>query len=114
MHELGLVFEVVKTVERVAKEENVSSVRSITLQVGELSLVIPSYLEDCFPAAIDKKPLFADTELVIETIPGMARCDKCGKEFNVIINEGYCPECKSFDKTILSGREFLIKEILAD
>ena len=30
----------------------------------------------------------------------------------IIDNEGYCPKCNSFEKDILSGREFLIKEIL--
>lgn len=113
MHELGLMFEVIKTVGRIAEAEGVTEVQQITLQVGELSLVIPSYLEDCFPAAIDHKPMFAHTKLEIETVPGMARCDRCGTEFNVVLHEGYCPSCKSFDKTILSGREFVIKEIIA-
>ena len=42
----------------------------------------------------------------------MAKCRQCGEVFNVIANEGYCPKCHSFDKDLLSGREFLIKEIL--
>ena len=45
-------------------------------------------------------------------IPGMAECNECDEIFNVVEHEGYCPNCGSFDKTVLSGRDFVIKEIL--
>ena len=41
----------------------------------------------------------------------MAECDECNELFNVIEHEGYCPNCGSFEKTILSGKDFLIREI---
>lgn len=56
MHELGIVFEVVKLVEQVAVEQHLPAVDTIVLQVGELCGVIPVYLDECWPAAIDKKP----------------------------------------------------------
>ncbi len=113
MHELGLVYQIVKTVEKVAVEEKLEKIESIVLQVGELSLVVPRYLEECFPAAIDRKPMFEDCKLEIEIIPGMAKCARCDSVFNVVENEGYCPVCKCFDKEILGGREFIIKEVNA-
>lgn len=112
MHELGIVFEVVKVVEQVAVEQNLPAVDTIVLQVGELCGVIPVYLDECWPAAIDKKPYFKNTKLKLDVVPGMAKCRNCGEVFNVIAYEGYCPKCKSFDKDLLSGREFMIKEIL--
>ena len=48
----------------------------------------------------------------LDVVPGMAKCRNCGEVFNVIAYEGYCPKCNSFDKDLLSGREFMIKEIL--
>mgnify|MGYP004484562963 FL=1 len=45
---------------------------------------------------------------MINVIPGMAECDEL---FNVIEHEGYCPNCGSFEKTTLSGKDFLIREI---
>ena len=47
MHELGIVFNIIDTVEDIAKEQNLTEVSSVTLQVGEVSTVIPHYLEDC-------------------------------------------------------------------
>ncbi len=112
MHELGLVFEIVKTIENVVSDQEIPSVDTVVLDVGELSGVIPIYLEECWPAAIDKRPYFKDTKLKLNVIPGMAKCHECGEVFNVIAFEGFCPKCKSFDKDVLSGREFMIKEIL--
>ena len=112
MHELGIVFQIVNTLEKVVEEENLPAIDTVVLQVGQLSGVIPIYLDECWPAATDKHTFFKDTKLKIEVIPGLGKCKNCGEVFNIIDNEGYCPKCNSFEKDILSGREFLIKEIL--
>ena len=44
-------------------------------------------------------------------IPGMAECDECDEIFNVVEHKGYCPACGSFEKTVLSGKDFGIREI---
>lgn len=75
-----------------------------------LSLVIPKYVEDIYPVVVGDTWL-KDTKLVINVIPGMAECDECNELFHVIEHEGYCPNCGSFEKTILSGKDFLIREI---
>ena len=48
MHELGIVFHVIKTIEEVAAEQELTKVSSVTLEVGEVSTVIVEYLEDCW------------------------------------------------------------------
>ena len=48
MHELGVVFYVVKDVKQVAEENQVESVASVTLQIGEVTGIIPEYLVDCW------------------------------------------------------------------
>lgn len=75
-----------------------------------LSLVIPKYVEDIYPVVVGDTWL-KDTKLVINVIPGMAECDECNELFHVIEHEGYCPNCGSFEKPILSGKDFLIREI---
>lgn len=112
MHELGVVFEVIKAVDRVANDEGIDKVGGIVLQIGELSSMIPAYVETCFPAAIYGKSRYDNTKLEIEIIEGKAECRECGKVFNVKKYEGYCPNCNSFDKELITGREFILKEIL--
>ena len=112
MHELSVLIEVVRIVEELADEQNIDKVGAIVLQIGELSSVVPRFMEEYFQYVIDGKPKFKDTKLEIEILPGMASCQKCQTVFNIVENKGYCPECRSFDKDLLCGQEFLIKEIV--
>ena len=110
MHEIGIVKSMCKTVLDYAKQNNVKHIGEIVCQIGELSLVIPEYVEELYPLVVADTEL-RDTKLIIEIIPGMAECNHCDEIFNVVENEGYCPNCGSFDKEVLSGRDFQIKEI---
>lgn len=110
MHELGIVMEIVRVIEDMGKEQKFEKLDSVVLQIGELSPVVPKYIEECWPAAIDGT-FMADTKLEIEIMPGNAICRKCSSVFNVLENNGACSKCKSREFDILSGRDFYIKEI---
>lgn len=110
MHEIGIVRSMCKTVLDYAKANNVQRISEIVCEVGELSLVIPEYVEELYPAVAAETAL-KDTKLILEIVPGMAECDECDEIFNVVENEGYCPNCGSFEKTVLTGKDFNIKEI---
>lgn len=112
MHELGVVIELLKTVEGVMRENALTQVETIVLQIGELSSMIPRYVEDCFPAAADGT-VFEDTKLRIEILPANARCTGCGKVYPIVPHKGVCPRCGGDHKELLGGREFYIKEIIA-
>ena len=111
MHEIGIVRSMCKTVLDYAAENNIDEISEIVVEIGELSLVIPKYVEDLFPVVTNEIPMLKDTKLIIEIIPGLAECEDCDEIFNVIENDGYCPNCGSFDKEVLSGKDFNIKEI---
>jgi hydrogenase nickel incorporation protein HypA/HybF len=112
MHELGIMIEVVKTVESFAKKNGVTQIDTIVLQIGELSSVVPRYIEECYPAAIDGTSL-QDTKLKIEILPGNGICRSCNKVFNILEHKKKCPNCAGKNWEILCGREFMIKEIHA-
>ena len=57
MHELGIVFHIIRTVEDVAKQNDVTRIRRVTLQLGEVSGVVESYLQDCWKWAAAKTDL---------------------------------------------------------
>ena len=110
MHEIGIARQIVATVSQFAEENGIGEIREVVVDCGELSLVIPEYLEKIYPA-VTEGTILERTKLVIETVPGLAECEECDEIFNVIDNRGYCPNCGSFEKKILSGRDFLIREI---
>lgn len=101
-----------KQVMEFAEANGVSRIDTLVLQIGELSPMIPKYVEECFPAAVDGT-IMEGTKLRIEVLPGNASCRGCGAVFNVIKNEGACPDCGKKDFDLLGGREFTIKEIVA-
>lgn len=111
MHEIGIVRSMCKTVVDYARENGVRHISEIVCEIGELSLVIPEYVEELYPPVKADFPELEGTKLILETVPGLAECDECDEIFNVVANEGYCPNCGSFNKTVLSGRGFNIKEI---
>lgn len=111
MHELGVVMEVVNVVEKFAKENDVEKIETVVLQIGELSSMIPRYVEELYPAATDQTML-EGSQVKIEVMPANGRCEACGRVFPLVINDGVCPGCKSTSCEMLSGREFYIKEIV--
>jgi hydrogenase nickel incorporation protein HypA/HybF len=112
MHELGVVIEIVKTVEEFARNNGVTKIDTVTLQIGELSSMIPKYIEECWPCAVDGTTL-EGTKLAIEIITANALCKGCGKVYGLLQNKKGCPACGSEIRDILGGKEFMIKEILA-
>lgn len=105
-------MEVVKIVEDFAIRNGLTKIDTVVLQIGELSSMIPRYVEACYPEVVDGTML-QDTKLRIEVLPGNAICKKCNKVFNLIENRNKCPHCGSRQWEILCGREFNIKEVVA-
>ncbi len=111
MHELGVLLEVVKQVTEVAEENDVTKIEKLVLQVGELSAMIPRYMKQLYPAAVDET-ILEGSELEIEIIPGNGRCRECNHVYNLLEEDGKCPECGCQKFEMVSGDEFMIKEIV--
>ena len=110
MHEIGIVRQLVRTVTEFALQNGVGAIGEVVADCGELSLVIPEYVEELYPVAA-KGSILENAKLIINIVPGLAECEECDEIFNVIENKGYCPNCGSFDKIVLSGKDFTIREI---
>jgi hydrogenase nickel incorporation protein HypA/HybF len=112
MHELGIIAEVVRVVEDIVRKQQLTKVETLVLQIGELSSVIPNYVEQCYPAAA-YGTMLENTSLKIEVLPANGRCRTCGKVYNLLEHQRVCPACGGTDWELLGGREFMIKEIIA-
>ena len=110
MHELGIMYHIVEQVERVARENRITEIEALVLQVGALFSVVPRYLYACFPAAADGT-ILENTTLEIESLPANGICKECGTVFDTIENLNMCPDCKSRNFELISGGGFFIKEI---
>lgn len=112
MHELGICDAMLKMVRGIVKDNEIESVQKITVEVGTLSGVVPAYLSDCWVAVTDGTEL-QETEFVVETLNGTARCLDCGLEFEADLEDLSCPSCRGKKLLPLTGRDLTLKEILA-
>lgn len=110
MHELGIVIQIVKQMEVYMEEHKISKIDKLVLQVGELSGVYPKYLEDVYPIAVEHSKL-EDTKLVLDVTPGIGKCTSCDFTYNLMENNNTCPLCEGKEYRIITGKDFLIKEI---
>ena len=111
MHELGVVFHVIDSVKDVANKNNASHVNSVTLQIGTVTGIVPSYLEDCWNWAVSKHEILNNCKLIIEKINAVSHCEDCKEDYNTIVYGKTCPKCNSSHTYLLKGNEFMIKEI---
>ena len=111
MHELGVVFHCIKEVNEIAAENKVARVNSVTIQLGEVSTVIPELFEDCWNWAVKKETVLKDAKIHIERVEAVTFCEDCKKEYPTVKYGKTCPYCGSGNTYLVQGNEFLIKEI---
>ena len=111
MHELGIVFHIIRTVEDACRDNAILRVSSVTLQLGEVSGVVPHYLEDAWRWASNKNPLVAGSELKVEEIPAVTYCEDCKKTYETVAHGKTCLHCGSSRTYLVQGQEVMVKEI---
>lgn len=113
MHELGIVFHIIDSLEKVGTEHQLSTISTVTLEIGEVSGILDACLKDCWRWAADRSGLLKGSDLKIETIPAVTVCEDCGKTYDTIEHGRICPYCSSGHTYLVSGNECNIKEIEA-
>lgn len=111
MHELGIVFHVIDMVEKAAAENKAEAVASVTLELGEVSGVIPHELTSCWNWAVKKTERMREAALVIEAIPAVTFCEGCGQTYHTVPQGKICPHCGSEQTWLRQGNEIQVKEI---
>lgn len=110
MHEMSLAEGMLQLVEETARREQAQRVKSIVLEIGQLSSVETSALEFCFAAVAAGGP--ADgARLVIVDVPGAGRCLSCGRTVVMESLFGVCPDCGSHRLQATAGTEMRIREM---
>lgn len=111
MHELGVVFYVIDAVKEVAKQNDVEHIHSVTLEIGEVSTVVPELLEDVWKWAVQKHDIMTDCQLKVETLEAVTYCENCEQNYRTVEFGKTCPHCGSEKTYLIKGNEFNIKEI---
>ncbi len=108
MHEFSLCESIIKQVEK-SNYHQLKNIAEITLEIGSLAGVDIESLCFWFPVVANKLS-GRELHLIVNSIQGVARCDKCLNEYELYSLYDPCPNCASFGNyKILQGRELLIK-----
>ena len=111
MHELGIAFHIISEVDKIAEENNVKEVKSVTLEIGEVSTVVPKYLEDVWYWACENKSThLKNCKLNIIVTKAISYCNSCQKTYSTLEGKK-CPNCGSEDTFLVEGNQTKIKSI---
>ena len=88
-------------------------VRSIDVEIGELSSVVPEAIEFCFEAC-SLETLLEGARLTIIRTPGAGYCLECRQETPLTELYGSCCHCGSSRVSIIAGEELRVREIEVD
>lgn len=111
MHELGLVMKVIDEAEQAARANEINRVLKLTLEVGEVSSVVPAYFSDCFEWAKKKTDYLKDAQLEMIILKGVSYCVSCGKTYPTTEFAKKCPYCGGDDTYLIAGNELNIKDM---
>lgn len=112
MHELGIVFHMIDLLEEVGRESRLTSIARVTLNLGEVTGVIPSYLDDCWRWAADRTELLRGAELEVVPVAAVTVCNACGRTYGTLEHGKECPHCGSLDTELLHGLEIEVDSVL--
>lgn len=110
MHELSIALGIVKIAEKEAAKANVHEISMIELEIGTLSGIEISSLSFVWPSAV-KDTVLEKAERRIDVIQAKGKCIDCDTEFDLKHIYDQCPNCKSFFKSILKGKELRVKAL---
>lgn len=113
MHELSVVDGILKVVLRHAAVNKVEKVVAVNLRIGDLTDLVDEWVQRYFDF-LSKDTIAAGAMLNIERSPVILHCESCGKDFPVQLRETkkfICPACGGESCSLISGREFYIKNI---
>jgi hydrogenase nickel incorporation protein HypA/HybF len=110
MHELSLIENVIKIVEKLARQEKLTTVTKVYLQVGALRQIVPEFMQFAFISAA-VGTIMSRASLKVEVIPIKICCENCNHEFTVEELVYLCPKCEHAALKIVAGKEIVIESI---
>lgn len=115
MHELPIVKNILQVVLKHAVAHEVKKVLAIHIRVGEMSDLEDKWIQKYFDY-LAKDNVVKGARLVIERVPVVMKCSDCFMSYEVDLKKDEamaCPECGSVNGTMVSGREYFIKNLEA-
>lgn len=113
MHEMALAEGIVDIALDYAKRNDATKIREVGLLIGEMSGVEVESLSFSFDM-LTRGTIADGAKLVIENVPLIGKCVKCGESYHIKNYDFWCPKCENGVLETVSGREMQVKYLEVD
>jgi hydrogenase nickel incorporation protein HypA/HybF len=113
MHEMALAQGVLEVIEDYAARQRFHAVKTVWLEIGELSGVEPEAIAFCF-GAVARGSIAQDARLEIVPLAGRGLCPGCGEIVALRQRFDPCPGCGSYGVQPREGLEMRVRELEVD
>ncbi len=110
MHEMSIAQSLIDIARNEMEKHGVTVLKSVRVQIGQLSAIVPDSLSFCFNVMTSGTDL-EGAELIMEIIPLRGACRTCKREFEIKDYAFLCPDCGSTEIDAVSGQELSIVDL---
>ncbi|PHV71860.1 hypothetical protein CS063_04715 [Sporanaerobium hydrogeniformans] len=113
MHEVSLAMGIIECLNALIKNQQMRSIEKVTVQIGELSNVMPEALLFAFEAMLQSQSIngLKNCQMTIQRVSAKAVCRQCHQTSAITHERKRCLYCKGNDLEIISGYELQISEV---
>lgn len=109
MHEVAIIRDIINTLEK-HYEGRINQISKVRVEAGQLSNVQPILIQNAYEAVIIDDSRWADIDLEVVSLPIIAFCSSCNKNFEVVRHKFVC-SCGRASKKIVQGEELRISQV---
>ena len=110
MHELSIAMGIVRIAEKEIAKAKAKKVGLIELEIGTLAGIEFEALDFVWPSVV-KDTVLESAQKKVSIVKGEAQCDDCNTIFKLDNIYDNCPNCNGYLKTILKGKELIVKSL---
>lgn len=110
MHEMSLAESVLQIIEDASRDQGFKRVKTVWLEIGQLSCVEQEALRFSFEAVMNDS-IAHQARLEIVEVAGQGRCEQCGNEAQIATQYEACPQCGSYRIRVTGGDQMRVREL---
>jgi len=111
MHELALMQALVDRLETLARDHRATRIVRFTVEIGDLSNVVPELLQTAWDAIREISPALRTTTMEIRRVPLEVECLACHHIFQPRQLRFHCPACNSTKTQTLRGEDIVLRDV---
>ncbi|MCR4297642.1 MAG: hydrogenase maturation nickel metallochaperone HypA [Gallionella sp.] len=107
---MSLAESVREIIEEAARKQGFKQVRTVWLEIGQLSCVEMDAMRFCFDTVV-RDSIADGARLEIVETAGQGRCNACGHETQIATLYEACPQCGNYGMQVIAGDAMRVKEL---